>query len=119
MAYVDGYLIVVPKKKLAAYKRIATKAGKIWRDNGALEYCECAGDDLQTKLGLPFGKLLKLKKSETAVFSWITFKSRASRDRVNLKSIKDPRMAPLMVPGAMPFDVKRMCWGGFKPIVRI
>ena len=93
------------------------KAGKVWREHGALEYRECVGDDLQTKYGVPFPRLLKLKRGETVVFSWIVFKSRAHRDRVNAKVMKDPRLATMMDPKAMPFDVKRMVYGGFKTIV--
>ena len=95
---------------------MAEKAGKIWREHGALEYRECAGDDLQVKWGMPFPRALKLKRGETVVFSWIVFKSRADRDRVNAKVMKDPRLAN-MDPKSMPFDFKRMAWGGFKTIV--
>jgi uncharacterized protein YbaA (DUF1428 family) len=86
-------------------------------DHGALEYRECAGDDIQVKMGLPFSKLAKLKPGETVVFAWISYKSRAHRDRVNAKVIEDPRLADMMDPKAMPFDAKRMFWGGFKPVV--
>ena len=116
MAYVDGYVLPVPTKNLAAYRRIAAKAGKIWRDHGALEYRECAGDDVNTECGLPFPRLMKLKRGETAVFSWIVFKSKAHRDRVNAKVMKDPRLSQ-MSPQAMPFDMKRMAYGGFNVIV--
>jgi len=119
MSYVDGFVLVVPRKNIAAYKRIATKAGKVWRDHGALDYCESVGDDLQTKYGLPYGKLLKLKKDEVAVFSWILYKSRAARDRINAKVMKDKRLAALMDPKAMPFDMRRMSAGGFKAIVKV
>jgi uncharacterized protein YbaA (DUF1428 family) len=114
--YVDGYVLPVPKRQLAAYRRIAQKAGKIWKEHGALEYRECAGDDLNVKWGVPFPKLFKTKPSETIVFSWIVFKSRADRDRVNTKVMKDPRLAN-MKPEDMPFDMKRMAVGGFKTIV--
>jgi uncharacterized protein YbaA (DUF1428 family) len=116
MRYVDGYVLPVPKKNLPAYRRIARKAGKIWREHGALEYRECAGDDLNVKWGMPFPRSMKLKRAETVVFSWIVFKSRAHRDRVNAKVMKDPRLTG-MDPGAMPFDVKRMAFGGFKVFV--
>jgi uncharacterized protein YbaA (DUF1428 family) len=116
MSYVDGYVLPVPKKKIAAYQKIAAKAGKIWRDNGALEYRECVGEDLKTKFGVPFPKQLKVKAGETVVFSWIVFKSKAHRNSVNAKVMKDKRMAEFAnVP--MPFDCKRICYGGFKILV--
>ena len=117
MSYVDGFLLPVPKKNLQAYRRIAKKAGKIWREHGAVEFRECAGDDLNVRMGKSFSKLLRLKRGETAVFSWITFKSRLHRDRVNAKVMKDPRLAKMMETGPMPFDVKRMAYGGFKVLV--
>jgi uncharacterized protein YbaA (DUF1428 family) len=116
MRYGDGYVLPVPRKNLAAYRRMAQKAGKIWREHGALEYRECAGDDLQVKWGMPFPRALKLKRGETVVFSWIVFKSRADRDRVNAKVMKDPRLKNID-PKTMPFDVKRMVFGGFKTFV--
>jgi uncharacterized protein YbaA (DUF1428 family) len=115
MPYVDGFVLAVPKRKVPAYKRIATKAGKIWREHGALEYRECVGDDLAVKMGLPFPKLVRPKSGETIVFSWIVYKSRADRDRVNAKVMKDPRLTGMKEP--MPFDVKRMAYGGFKVLV--
>jgi uncharacterized protein YbaA (DUF1428 family) len=115
--YVDGFLLPVPKKNLTAYRRMAQKAGKIWRELGALEYRECAGDDLNVKMVLPFPKQMALKAGETVVFSWIVYKSRAHRDRVNAKVMKDPRLAKMMESKDMPFDVKRMCYGGFKVLV--
>jgi uncharacterized protein YbaA (DUF1428 family) len=115
MAYVDGFVLPIPKKNVAAYRRIAAKAGKIWREHGALDYKECVGDDLNIKMGVPFGKLAKLKPSETVVFAYILYKSRAHRDRVNAKVMKDPRLT--MGPEGMPFDVKRMTYGGFKVLV--
>jgi uncharacterized protein YbaA (DUF1428 family) len=117
MSYIDGFLLPVPRKNLAAYKRMAAKAGKIWREHGALEYRECAGDDLKVKFGLPFPKQMKLKPGEIPVFSWIVYKSRAHRDAVNAKVMKDPRMSGLCDPKEMPFDVKRMAYGGFKILV--
>jgi len=113
MRYVDGYVVPVPKKNLKAYFRIAEKAGKIWKEHGALEYGESAGDDLQPKCGLPFPKMMKLKPGETVVFSWIVFKSRVHRDRVNAKVMKDPRLMEICDPKDMPFDFKRMAYGGF------
>jgi len=115
--YVDGFVLPVPKKNLALYRRIARKAGKIWREHGALEYRECVGDDLNVKFGVPFPRQLKIKPAETVVFSWIVYKSRAHRDSVNAKVMKDPRLASMMDPKAMPFDCKRMLYGGFKVIV--
>jgi len=116
MPYVDGFLLAVPKRKIPLYRQISRRAGKIWREHGALEYRECAGDDLKIKMGRPFAKAAGLKSGETVVFSWIVYRSRAERDRVNRKVMKDPRMLKMMnVP--MPFDVKRMSMGGFKVIV--
>jgi uncharacterized protein YbaA (DUF1428 family) len=115
--YVDGFVLPVPKKKLPAYVSMSKKAGKVWLEYGALEYRECAGDDLKTKMGMPFPKLLKLKPGETAVFSWIVYKSRAQRDAVNKKVMKDPRITAMMDPKDMPFDVKRMVYGGFEVLV--
>lgn len=119
MRYVDGFLIPVPKRQLNNYRSIARKAGKVWREHGALEYRECVGEDLKIKFGLPFPRLTKLKPGETVVFSWITYKSRAHRDRVNAKVMKDPRMVRMMqqMEQAMPFDGKRMSYGGFEVIV--
>jgi uncharacterized protein YbaA (DUF1428 family) len=112
--YVDGFVIPVPKKKVEEYRRIAQKAGKVWREHGALEYVETVGDDLKPRWG--FTKMVKPKPGETIVFSWIVYKSRAHRDRVNAKVMKDPRIKPMMDPKAMPFDMKRMAYGGFKAI---
>ena len=115
--YVDGFVLPVPKKNLKAYFQMAKKAGKIWREHGALEYRECAGDDLDIKDLLPFPRLAKVKAGETVVFAWIVYKSRTHRDRVNAKVIKDPRLAAICDPQSMPFDVKRMAYGGFKVMV--
>ena len=115
--YVDGYLLPVPKKNLRAYRRMAQKAGKIWRRYGALDYKECAGDDLNVKMGVPFTRQMKVKPGETVVFSYIVYKSRAHRDRVNAKVMKDPRIRDMCDPKDMPFDVKRMVYGGFKVLV--
>jgi uncharacterized protein YbaA (DUF1428 family) len=117
MAYVDGFVIPVPKKNLREYRRIAQKAGKIWKEHGALEYRECVGDDLKVKGMKSFLTQIRPKPGETVIFSWIVYKSRAQRDRVNAKVMKDPRLAPMMKEDAMPFDVKRMLYGGFKTIV--
>jgi len=117
MNYVDGYVLPVPKKNLTTYRRIAQKAGKIWRDHGALEYRECVGEDLKVKWGVPFPKTLKVKTGETVVFSYIVFKSRAHRDSVNAKVMKDKRLTELMDESDMPFDCKRMVYGGFKVLV--
>lgn len=117
MRYVDGYVLPVHKKNLAAYRRMAEKAGRIWREHGALEYRECAGEDLKVKFGVPFSRLAKAKAGETVVFSWIVFKSRTHRDRVNGKVMKDPRIAAMGNHKSMPFDVKRMAYGGFNILV--
>lgn len=119
MRYVDGFVLPVPKKHLAAYRRIARKAGKVWRDHGALEYRECVGDDLKVQMGKPFPAMVKAKPGETVVFAWIVYKSRAHRDRVNAKVMKDPRLDKMIDPKAMPFDVKRMVYGGFKVLVDV
>jgi uncharacterized protein YbaA (DUF1428 family) len=116
MAYIDGFVIALPRRKLPVYRRISRQAGKVWKKHGALEYRECAGDDLQIKMGLPFPRLARVKPGETVVFSWILYRNRRHRDRVNAKVMKDPRMERMMkLP--MPFDMKRMAYGGFKVIV--
>jgi uncharacterized protein YbaA (DUF1428 family) len=115
--YVDGFVLPMSRKNLAAYRRISQRAGRIWREHGALEYRECAGDDLKVKGMLSFTRLAKARAGETVVFSWIVYKSRADRDRVNKKVMADPRLAKMMDPKAMPFDVKRMAMGGFKVFV--
>ena len=117
MRYVDGYVLPVPKKNLKAYARMAQEAGKIWREHGALECRECVGEDLNVKMGIPFPRMIRLKRGETVIFSWIVFKSRAHRDRVNAKVMKDPRLAKMCDPKNMPFDVKRMVYGGFTVLV--
>ena len=114
--YVDGFVLPIPKKNAAAYRKIASKAGKIWREHGALDFKECIADDVKVGKLTSFPRSVKLKPSETVVFSWITFKSRAHRDRVNAKVMKDKRIAG-MDPKDMPFDGKRMIYGGFKIIV--
>jgi uncharacterized protein YbaA (DUF1428 family) len=117
MPYVDGFVVPVPKKNIDAYRRIAQKAGRVWRKHGALEFRECIGDDLKVKMGVAFPRAARLKPGETVMFSWIVYKSRAHRDRVNAKVMKDPRLAAEMDPKTMPFDVKRMVMGGFRTIV--
>jgi uncharacterized protein YbaA (DUF1428 family) len=118
MSYVDGFVVPVPKKNLEAYRKMATKAGKIWKEYGALEYAECVADDVKPGKSTSFPQSVKLKAGETVVFAWITYKSRAHRDRVNKKVMADPRMS-WMEGKDMPFDGKRMFWGGFKPIVEL
>lgn len=115
--YVDGFVLPVPKKNLAAYRSIARLAGRCWRKHGALDYKECAGDDLNTKCGLPFSKIIRTKPGETVFFSWIVYKSRRDRDRVNAKVMNDPQLLKIMKSRKMPFDVKRMAYGGFRVFV--
>ena len=117
MRYVDGYVVPVPKKNLAAYRRMAQKAGKVWRDHGALEYIECVAADVKPGKRTSFPQSVKLKPEETVVFAYVVFKSRAHRDQVNAKVMKDPRLANMMDPKALPFDGKRMFWGGFKALI--
>jgi uncharacterized protein YbaA (DUF1428 family) len=115
--YVDGFVIPMPKKKVAAYKRIASVAAKVWRDHGALDYRECVGEDLQPKgVQATFPKLARAKAGETIVFAWILYRSRAHRDRVNAKVMKDPRITGM--DQEMPFEMKRMAYGGFEVIVQ-
>lgn len=115
--YVDGFVLPVSKKKLVAYCRMARIAGKVWRDHGAIEYIECVADDVKPGRWTSFPQSVKLKPGEVVVFSYIAYKSRRHRDQVNAKAMKDKRLAKLMDPRAMPFDGKRMFWGGFKTIV--
>jgi uncharacterized protein YbaA (DUF1428 family) len=117
MRYVDGFVLPVPRKKLDAYRRMAQKAGKVWREHGAVEYLECVGDDLNVKMGVPFPRRVRAKRGEAVFFSFIVYKSRAHRDRVNAKVMKDPRLASMMDMKSMPFDMKRMMYGGFKALV--
>jgi uncharacterized protein YbaA (DUF1428 family) len=117
--YVDGFVLPVPKENVETYRRMARKAGKIWREYGALEYRECVGEDLDVKGLTPFPRGIKVKAGETVVFAWIVFKSRAHRDRVNAKVMKDPRLADSMDGKSMPFDVKRMLYGGFDVLVDV
>lgn len=118
MAYVDGFLLPLPKKNVKLYRRIAQAAGRIWRKHGALEYRECVGDDLK-QMGALFPRMVRRKPGETVVFSWIVYRSRTHRDAVNKKVMKDPRMLKMMETGAMPFDLKRMAYGGFKVLVTL
>jgi uncharacterized protein YbaA (DUF1428 family) len=115
--YVDGFVLPIPKRNKAAYLRMARKAGKVWRDHGALEYRECIADDVKPGKYTSFPQSVKLKANEVVWFSWIVYKSRAHRDRVNAKVMKDPRLASMMNPKALPFDGKRMIFGGFKVAV--
>ena len=117
MRYVDGFVVPVPEQNLKLYRSIAQKAGKIWKEHGALEYVEAVGDDLENKMGASFVKTIKLKPGEIPLFSFIVFKSRADRDRVNAKVMSDPRLKKMMENASMPFEVKRMLYGGFKVIV--
>ena len=114
--YVDGFVIPLRRKNLAVYRRIAKAASKIWMEHGALQYFECVGDDLATKMGVPFPKLAKTKAGETVLFSWIVYRSRKHRDEVNAKVMNDPWMAK-MTPKGMPFDFKKISMGGFDVLV--
>ena len=119
MSYVDGIVIPVPKANLAAYRSMARKAGKVWREHGALHYTECVADDVKPGKVTSFPQAVKLKADEVVVFSWIVYKSRRDRDRIMKKVMSDPRLASMMDPKSMSFDGKRMFWGGFKPIVEL
>lgn len=115
--YVDGYVVAVPKSKRKAYVAMARKAAKVWRDHGAVEVRECWADDVKPGKVTSFPQAVKLKKGEAVVFSWVVFKNRKQRDSINGKVMKDPRLADMMDPKKLPFDGKRMFWGGFKTIV--
>jgi uncharacterized protein YbaA (DUF1428 family) len=117
MSYVDGFVVPVPRKNLPAYRRMASKAGKVWRDHGAVEYKEWISDDVKVGKLTSFPRSVKLKSGETVVFAYIVFKSRAHRDRVNAKVMKDPRLADMMDLKSMPFDGKRLIYGGFKMLI--
>lgn len=117
--YVDGFVVPVPKKNLPAYRRMSQRAGKIWMEYGALHYVECVGDDVPPGKVTSFPMSVKLKAGEVVVFSWIVYKSRAVRDRINKKVMSDKRLADMMDPKKMPFDGKRMIYGGFKKIVEL
>ena len=115
--YVDGFVLPIPRKNKEAYRRMASLAGKVWREHGALEYIECIADDVKKGKWTSFPQSVKLKPGEVVWFSWIVYKSRAHRDKVNAKVMKDPRLAKMMDPKKMPFDGKRMIYGGFKTVV--
>lgn len=119
--YLDGYVVPVPKKKVKQYVQLAKKASKVWRDHGAIGYMECVGEDLKSaeQFAMPFPRGVRLKAGETAFFSFIVFKSRAHRDKVNAAVMKDPRIAAMCDPKDMPFDCKRMLYGGFEVAVEI
>ena len=119
MSYVDGFVVPVPEEQLPAYRKMARKAGKVWREHGALEYVECVADDVKPGKVTSFPQAVKLKPGEVVVFSWIVYKSRRDRDRINKLVMSDPRLAEMMDPKTLPFDGKRMFWGGFKPIVEL
>jgi uncharacterized protein YbaA (DUF1428 family) len=118
MEYVDGFVVPVPKKKIGAYKKMAKLGAKVWRDHGAIDYRECVADDVSVGKRTSFPRSVKAKPGETVVFAWITYKSRKDRDRINKKVMQDPRLKNFMDPKNMPFDMKRMFWGGFKTIVK-
>ena len=119
MAYVDGFIVPVPTKNLPAYRKMSQKCGKVWREYGALEYREFVADDVKPGKWTSFPQSVKLKPDETVVFSWIVYKSRAHRDQVNAKVMKDKRLEGMMDPKAMPFDGKRMIYGGFKLLTEV
>ncbi len=119
MAYVDGFVLPVPRKNIAAYRRLAQKAGKIWKEYGALAYVECIADDVKPGKWTSFPQSVKLKAGETVAFSYIVYKSRAQRDRINAKVMKDPRLAGMMDMSKKTFDGKRMIYGGFKTLVEL
>ena len=119
MAYVDGFVVPVPKSQLAAYRTMARKAGKVWREHGAIDYHECVADDVPVGKRTSFPRSVKLKPGEVVVFSYIVYKSRRDRDRINKAVMADPRLKSMMDSKKMPFDGKRMFWGGFKSLVRV
>lgn len=117
MSYVDGFILPLPKANIEKYRAIASKAGEVWREHGALSYRECIADDVKSGEVTSFPQAVKLGPDETVVFAWIEFESRAKRDEVNDKVMKDPRLADMMDPKSQPFDGKRMFWGGFETLV--
>ena len=117
MSYVDGFILPLPKANIEAYRKLATEAAQVWREHGALSYRECIAEDVKPGTLTSFPQSVKLKPSETVVFAWIVYESRAARDRINKKVMADPRLAEMMNPKTMPFDGKRMIWGGFKTFV--
>ena len=119
MSYVDGFVLPVPSARLADYVKMARRAGKIWMEHGALQYIESVADDVQPGKVTSFPQAVQLKKDEVVVFSWVVYRNRRERDRINKKVMSDPRLADMMDPKSLPFDGMRMFWGGFKPIVEI
>ena len=119
MPYVDGFIVAVPKKNLGAYRDLAKKAGKVWREHGALDYREWVAEDVKVGKRTSFPRSVKLKPGETVVFSWITYKSRASRDKVNARVMADPRLKNIMNSKNAPFDAKRLIYGGFTDLVKV
>ena len=119
MAYIDGFIVAVPKKNIEAYRSMSKKAGKIWREYGALDYREWVADDVKVGKLTSFPRSVKMKPGETVIFAWITYKSRAQRDKINTKVMTDPRLADMMNGKSMPFDGKRMIYGGFKSLVKV
>jgi uncharacterized protein YbaA (DUF1428 family) len=119
MQYIDGFIVPVPKRKVQAYRRMSQKAGKIWREYGALDYRECIADDVAMGKVTSFPRSVKLKPGETVAFSWIVYKSRTQRDRINAKVMADPRLKSMMNPKTLPFDGKRMFYGGFTTLVHL
>jgi uncharacterized protein YbaA (DUF1428 family) len=119
MSYVDGFVLPVPVANLDAYKKMARRAGKIWMEHGALQYIECAADDVKPGKVTSFPQAVQLKKDEVVVFAWVVYRNRRERDRINKKVMSDPRLADMMDPKSLPFDGMRMFWGGFKPIVEL
>jgi uncharacterized protein YbaA (DUF1428 family) len=117
--YIDGFVVPVPKRKLEAYRRLAKRAGKIWKEYGALEYRECVADDVKWGKRTSFPRSVKQKPGETVMFSYIVYKSRAQRDRINKKVMKDPRLADMMDIKTLPFDAKRMIYGGFRLLLEV
>jgi uncharacterized protein YbaA (DUF1428 family) len=117
MSYVDGFVIPVSRRKMDAYKAMARRAAKVWKEHGALSYHECVADDVKVGKRTSFPRSVKLKPGEVVVFSWIVYKSRAHRDRINAKVMKDPRLADMMDSKTLPFDGTRMIYGGFKPFL--
>ena len=117
MPYVDGFVLPVPKANVEAYREMARRAGKIWREHGALQYRECLADDVKPGEHTSFPQAVKLEPDETVVFAWIVYESRARRDEINAKVMADPRLADMMDPKKLPFDGKRMFWGGFEMFV--
>ena len=117
MAYVDGYVVPLPTKNVEAYRAMSIKCGTIWREHGALQFRECIADDVKPSKLTSFPQSVNLEPEETVIFAWIVYESRAHRDEVNDKVMKDPRMADMMNPDSMPFDGKRLIYGGFEVLV--